>query len=435
METAVLLALISVVLFLAAIVWQMQAWGKSKKLPTFVPKPLPLLANPSVAALRGKVVVVTGGNGFLGRRVVREVLRYGVQKVRAVDITAGKPDSEWPQSKVELIVADIVNYDDCARFLKGADVLIHTAALFGKPLFCSRCCPWQCGPRVFAVNHQGSKNLVEAAAKAGLRAMVHISSVAAMTSMATLPVANCDESIKVPDDHPDYYGASKALGEREVLANNGNNALHTAVLRPNGIYGWGDRFIFPRVLKISYWLFGGIYFYVNKQSLTDYTCVDNLANGAILAAGNLLSSDKPVAGGRVYNITDGIAINTFDFMQRVLEACGHLYVPVLRLPLFIVLPILQALERFLCFVMPSGRVEPPFCTIEMLKLHYTHYYSIARARREIGYEPISPEECMAETARYFAAQREFHYESSTRRAAVAALFGVITAVCALITMA
>ena len=153
----------------------------------------------------GEAVFVTGASGFVGRSVVRELLRSWDGPVRCLVRDGGSlPDS------VEAVVGDLVDPDSYADALRGAGVVVHLAAATGK----------QPAQRFAVVNVEGTRLLLEASVATGVERFVYVSSVAA----------------RVGDKARYPYARSKAAAEELVIA----SGLTYAIVRPTVVFGEGS---------------------------------------------------------------------------------------------------------------------------------------------------------------------------------------------------
>jgi uncharacterized protein YbjT (DUF2867 family) len=158
--------------------------------------------------LKGKLVTVLGGSGFLGRYVTQALLAYGARlRVAGQSAVSGqhlKPLGNLGQ--LQLIAADVRRPASLQRACAGADMVVNLVGSFDN---------------LNAVQHIGAGNAAKAAATAGCSALVHISAIGADASSAA------------------EYGRSKAAGEVAVLA-----AFPGAViLRPSIVFGREDAFV------------------------------------------------------------------------------------------------------------------------------------------------------------------------------------------------
>ena len=113
--------------------------------------------------------LVTGGSGFIGRHLVDALLAQG-ERVRVLDL---RPIAPLPEH-VELSIGSITDAAHVARAMAGCDRVFHLAA---NPNL------WAPDPKSFdAVNHQGTRRLLEAAQKAGVARFVYTSTESILKS-------------------------------------------------------------------------------------------------------------------------------------------------------------------------------------------------------------------------------------------------------------
>jgi len=167
-----------------------------------------------------------------------------------------------------------------------------------------------------------------------------------------------------------------------VLAAN-DSSLATIALRPHVVFGPNDTRFLPAV--IAHARAGRLKVQVGRGNwLSDYTYVDNLVD-ALLLAGDRLDVGAPVAG-RAYFITNGEPIPFWDFVKKVL---ARLDLPPIRfaIPHQLVYGIAALKEGF--ETLRGGEVMPEDgltrFAIRYMCTH--HYFSIARAKAELGYAP------------------------------------------------
>jgi 3beta-hydroxy-delta5-steroid dehydrogenase/steroid delta-isomerase len=326
--------------------------------------------------------LVTGGAGYLGRHLVAELLRRG-QRVRALDCRSLPADLR--HERLEPVLGDVRRYEDLRKACLGIETVFHTAAVLDFARFASRARR----ERSFAVNVRGVENAVRAAREAGVRRFVHTS-----TNNVTLdgPVIDGDESLPYAARTRDLYTETKILGERVALAANGRGGLLTCAIRPGGIYGPGERVVFPRV--VAECLAGRYKARIGDGSaLSDNTFIENLVDAEIEAARHLVPGSALC--GQAYFVTDGRPVNYFDFFRPVVEGLGFRH-PERTIPAGLVHAAMTVWE-FLHFALGRlGVPRPPLLALEVRKIAVSHYNSIDKARRDFGFSPkVSMEEALA----------------------------------------
>lgn len=169
-------------------------------------------------------LLVTGGCGFIGSRLVSQLLEDGAEPRVLDDLSRGRADN-LPDD-VELVRGDIRDPDAVASALAGVDTVVHLAAYgsviesIADPL------------TNFDINARGTLSLLHGCAHAGVERFVFASTGGALIGNAEPPV---DESNVPWPISP--YGASKLCGEAYLHAFAGAYGLHTAALRFANVYG------------------------------------------------------------------------------------------------------------------------------------------------------------------------------------------------------
>ncbi len=248
-----------------------------------------------------KRAFVTGGSGFLGKRLIAELA-----DVRGVAVTA-LARSEASAIAVrgagaEPVRGDLDDVRAMTEGMKDHDVVFHAAAhvkQHGKLAEFMR------------VNVGGTENVLAAARAAGVRRVVHIGTEAVLADGK--PIVRADEQRPYPVKPAGPYPLSKGLAERAVVAANRPGGLETVVVRPRFIWGKGDTSVLPELVeavrrKRFGWIGGGRY-------LTSTCHVANVVEGAVLAA-------ERGSPGEIYFLTDGAPIELRSFLTALLATQG-----------------------------------------------------------------------------------------------------------------
>jgi dihydroflavonol-4-reductase len=187
----------------------------------------PITHNPPDRA----TVLVTGGTGFLGAYILRELVERGYI-VRAIRRGSQQP-SYIPSSileKVEWIPGDIMDTIGLEEAMQDVDAVIHAAA---KVSFAGND-----RHTLFTTNIEGTANVVNAAIAQGIRRFVHVSSVAALGRTRKEEKVT-EEKKWESNKHQTAYGISKFYGELEVWRGIGEG-LPAVIVNPSTILGYGD---------------------------------------------------------------------------------------------------------------------------------------------------------------------------------------------------
>jgi UDP-glucose 4-epimerase len=177
---------------------------------------------------RMKKYVVTGGAGFIGSALVRGLLAQGDGEVHVIDnlVSGSKQNLKEIWSKIALHIADIRNYDEIAPVIRGADLVVHLAAIPSVPKSIDEPVPSH------EVNIDGTFNVFRAAADGGAGRVVYAASSSAYGDTQVLPkVETMAPSPKSP------YAAQKLMGEYYASVFNSCFGLDAVSLRFFNVYG------------------------------------------------------------------------------------------------------------------------------------------------------------------------------------------------------
>jgi 3beta-hydroxy-Delta5-steroid dehydrogenase / steroid Delta-isomerase len=332
-------------------------------------------------------ILVTGGSGFVGANLMTTLLDRGHQ-VRSFD----RAPSPLPaQPGLEVLRGDICDPDMVAAAVDGIDTVFHTAALI--ELLGGASVTEDYRQRSFAVNVDGTKNLVHAAQAAGVKRFVYTSSNSVV--MGGQPIAGGDETLPYTDRFNDLYTETKVVVERFVLSQNGIDGLLTCAVRPSGIWGCGDQTMFRKVFESVQR--GHVKILVGRKAARlDNSYVHNLIHGFILAAEHLVPGGT--APGQAYFINDAEPVNMFEFARPVVAACGH-RLPRLRISGVAVRAAMSGWQRL---HFRFGLPKPPLEPLAVERLYLDNYFSVAKATRDLGYRPLfTTEQAMAECLPYY----------------------------------
>jgi 2-alkyl-3-oxoalkanoate reductase len=322
-----------------------------------------------MAGAEAMKALVTGGGGFLGGAVVRQLLARG-NAVRSFT----RSRNPWlDELGVEQSLGDLVDRDALAKAADGCEVVFHVAAKAGV---------WGRYADYHAVNVVGTENVIAACLAAGVGRLVHTSTPSVVYAG---PVENGDETLPYPKQFDAAYPETKAIAEKAVLAANGPD-LATVALRPHLIWGPGDPHLIPRVLSRA--KAGKLRRIGTGPVLVDVTYVDNAADAHVLAA-DRLKPGSPVAG-KAYFITNGEPIDLWAFINRVLADAGlppvtkHVSAWKARLAGRVLETVYRVLR------LPG---EPAMTKFVANQLSTPHWFDISAAKHDLGYEPrVSVEE-------------------------------------------
>lgn len=315
-------------------------------------------------------VLVTGGTGFLGRRLVERLLAEG----RSVTILARRPAPDLEKRGVRFISASLDDAPAVTAACAGVDTVFHTAAKVGV---------WGRYDDFYRTNVLGTRAILAGCRAHGVPRLVYTSTPSVVYNGRDL--AGADESLPLTTDCPSPYPLTKALAEREVLAAH-SAGLRTIALRPHLIWGVGDPHLIPRVLARA--RAGRLRIVGTGQNRVDMVHVENAVDAHLLAEQALtvchLIDDKRSAAGRAYFITNGEPVILWDWINGLLTALGE--PPVTKKISLRTATTAGAVCETLWRLLPL-KGEPPMTRFIAAELAKDHWFDLAAARRDLGYTP------------------------------------------------
>lgn len=312
--------------------------------------------------------LVTGGTGFLGRRLVERLLAEG----RTVTVLARRADPGLAARGVRFVCASLDDTAAVAAACAGMETVFHTAAKVGV---------WGRYADFHRTNVLGTRALLEGCRAHGTRLFVHTSTPSVVYNGRDL--ADADESLPLTTSCPSPYPLTKAIAEREVLAAN-SPSLRTVALRPHLIWGIGDPHLVPRVLGRA--RAGRLRIVGSGENRVDLVHVDNAVDAHLLAEAALRRSpgSGSAPAGRAYFITNGEPVRLWDWINQLLTGVGE--PPVTRRVPLGVATAAGALCETAWRIFPF-QGEPPMTRFIAAELAHDHWFNLAAARRDLGYQP------------------------------------------------
>jgi nucleoside-diphosphate-sugar epimerase len=303
-------------------------------------------------------VLVTGATGFTGGHLARSLAARGHDVAALVRDPAGAAPLE--AAGVTLQPGDLRDRAALERAASGRDLVYHIAAIYRQAGLPDR--------EYRAVNAAAVASVIEAAAKGGVRRVVHCSTVGVHGDIDD-PPANENAPLKPGD----IYQVTKLEGEAVARDAAERTGVEVVIARPSGIYGPGDR----RLLK----LFRGVArrrFVILGSGRIFYhlTYIDDLVEGFRLCG------EVPLAAGRTYILAGGEVTTLNEVVALIAEAAG-VEPPKLHLPVWPFWIAGAACEA----VCAPLRIEPPIYRRRVDFFTKSRAFDITRARTELGYAP------------------------------------------------
>jgi UDP-glucose 4-epimerase len=250
-------------------------------------------------------ILVTGGTGFIGSAVSQELIGQGFE-VRSYDVEPSKLPN------VESYIGSIMDEYNLTMALEGCEYVVHLAAMLGvkrteiQRLGCMQ------------INIQGTKNVLDASVKCGIKKVVFSSSSEVYGEPAKVPISETD-----PKQPISIYAVTKLAGEEYLRAYFQQYGLNYSVVRFFNVYGPGQvaEFVMPRFIKqVQLGLPPRVY---GEGRQTRAFChVNDAARGIRLA---LLNEE---ANGQDFNIGNPeAAVSMMDLAHLIIEASGKVLTP------------------------------------------------------------------------------------------------------------
>ena len=320
--------------------------------------------------------LITGATGFIGPHLIRRLTTLG-HHCRCL-VRTGSDTAALQGFAVEFVTGDVTDKGSLSGVADGMDVLVHMATLGHMSNFIVDESCFE------AVNVQGTLNIMQAALDAGVKKIVHCSSVAAMGICTDVPAT---EQSDCRPHHP--YGRSKLKAEKEVLRMVRNEALLPAVIvRFSMVYGPGDH---RDILKLARLAKKGLFPKIGRRlKLTPMVHVSDAVSGILLAAEN----GNP---GEIYLITDPQS-QSFDTIRDIIRQALGIRVFIPYVPEWAALAAASAIEKTWSFLNKT----PPVTRKNIESTLADRVFSIEKAKRELGFIPtVDPEIGLRDTVRWY----------------------------------
>jgi dihydroflavonol-4-reductase len=325
--------------------------------------------------------LVTGASGFVGAAVVRALLAAGWQVRALLRQQSNRRNLEG--LAVEPALGELADSAALERALGGCEALFHVAADYRL---------WTPDPQVlYRSNVEGTRNIIDAARRSGIKRIVYTSSVATIGLRSDGRPSDEGDGARL-EEMIGHYKRSKYLAEQWVCeAARGGGPI--VIVNPSTPIGPGDVKPTPTGRLVLDAATGRMPAYVDTG--LNIVHVDDVAAGHLLAYQHGRVGERYILGGQ--DVT----------LQQILAQIAGIVgrkPPWLRLPYAAVLPIAYVSEAFARLTGRSGRV-----TLDGVRMSRKRmFFSSAKAVRELGYRWRPPLEAFGDAIAWFREQGYLH---------------------------
>ena len=269
-------------------------------------------------------ILVTGATGFIGGKVIENLLERGFCHIRcfarpssskqSIDALHRMAEKYRPHAHVEVITGNLLRREDCLTAVRGITLILHLAAGVSSKSV----------PDAFMNTVVATRNLVEASLSgSSLKRFVSISSFTVYTNRQKPKWGVLDESCPV-EQHPeilgDAYCYAKVKQDELVQEYGAKRGLPYVIVRPGSVYGPGKTQITGRIGIDTF----GIFIHLGGWNRIPFTYVDNCADAIVLAG------LRPHINGEVFNVVDDDLPRSRDFLrlyQQHVRGFRSIYLP------------------------------------------------------------------------------------------------------------
>lgn len=319
------------------------------------------------------LILVTGATGFIGSRVVENLLNRGFRTLRCLARTSmatGKLEEIKKRAgagaRVEILNGNLLSCEDCQRAVGGAVLIYHLAAGRGEKSF----------PDAFLNSVVTTRNLLDAALhERCLRRFVNISSFSVYSNSNRSLDENCPLEMH-PECRGDSYSFAKIKQDELVKEYGDRFGLPYTIVRPGFVYGPGNETITGRVGLGTF----GVFLHLGGGNPIPFSYVDNCAEAIVLAG------LKPGVDREVFNVVDDDLPNSRQFLRLYKKNVKHfrsIYLP-------------HSVSYFLCYLWErysawSQGQLPPVFNRKMWNVYWRKTrYNNDKLKTRLGWKPVVP---------------------------------------------
>jgi nucleoside-diphosphate-sugar epimerase len=332
--------------------------------------------NESITGKSLDKVLVTGGGGFLGGAIIRQLVERG-DRVKSF---SRRFYPELASLGVEQIQGDISDKTAFGQAFRKVNLVFHVAAKPGV---------WGDYLAYYRTNVIGTKNVIDTCKEHNVLRLVYTSSPSVVFDGTDME--GVDESVPYPEKFHAHYPKTKAMAEQAVIAA-GDEGLKTIILRPHLIWGPQDNHLVPRIIERA----NRLVKVGDGKNRVDTIYIDNAADAHIQAADRLEQNHN--LSGRVYFISQDDPVPLWEMVNNILKTAGLAPVQrsISRNTAWMIGAVLEIFHKMLKI---NG--EPRMTRFLADELSTAHWFDISAAKKDLGYAPkISIEEGLSRLERW-----------------------------------
>lgn len=320
-------------------------------------------------------ILITGSTGFIGKHLIKALLEH---KMRAnINVLVRKTsDISYLKSLGEMrfLYGDLKDKASLKRSLKGTNIVFHLAGILGKYGV----------PEAdyYAINTEGTRNLLEACAENGqIRQFIYLSSAGVLGPN----VENADEAY--PFNPSNIYEITKAEAEKIASYYYNKMKVPVTVLRPEFLYGPGDMHLlglFKAIKKRMFFLIDG------GQSFLHPTYIEDIIQALLTCCGNTATI------GETYLIAGERSITVKEFTGLIAK-----YLGVKRINRSLSAKTAALIARVFEFSLPILNIDPPLTLSRVKFFAESRSYDTSKAKKSLGLKPFMLEEGIKRTIEWY----------------------------------